>query len=85
MSEPCKERRTSHGLHGARPNGPDLLLGMSNEQCSGNQVEWAMRIRHQIHQEFDRVAAAFRVVAQVTQLIFDDAAYQEIKRDWPSG
>jgi len=28
-----------------------------------NQVEWALRIRHQIHQEFDRVATAFRVVA----------------------
>src|ERR1051326_7410252 len=92
-----------------------------------SQVEWAIRIRHQIHQEFDRVAAAFRVVAhrqvgrrraetvaiiaileekrlevmgnveagyfirgwqeigdQVRQLIFDDARYQEIKRNWPS-
>ena len=92
-----------------------------------DQVEWALRIRHQIHQEFDRVAAAFRVVAhrqmgrrraetvaiiaileekrlevmcnveagyfirgwqeigdQVRQLIFDDARYQEIKRNWPS-
>lgn len=28
-----------------------------------NQVEWALRIRGQINQEFDRVAAAFRVVA----------------------
>jgi hypothetical protein len=92
-----------------------------------NQVEWALRIRRQIHQEFDRVEAAFRVVAlshtgrrhaetaaiiaileekrlgvmcnleagyfirgwqeigdQVRQLIFDDARYQEIKRNWPS-
>src|SRR5690348_7684803 len=92
-----------------------------------NQVEWALRIRDQIDQEFDRVAAAFRVVAhrqtgrrraetvaiiaileekrsevmcnveagyfirgwqeiggQVRQLIFDDARYQEIKRNWPS-
>ena len=28
-----------------------------------NQVEWALRIRGQINQEFDRVATAFRVVA----------------------
>jgi hypothetical protein len=93
-----------------------------------NQVEWALRIIHQIQQEFDRVAAALRVVAhrqmgrrraatleiiaileekrlevmrnveagyfirgwqeigdQVRQLIFDDARYQEIRRNWPSG
>ena len=92
-----------------------------------SQVEWAMRIRRQVHQEFDRVAAAFRVVAhsqtgrrraetvaiiaileekhlevmgnvkagyfirgwqeigdQVRPLIFADAPYQEIKRNWPS-
>ena len=92
-----------------------------------NQVEWALRIRDQIHQEFDRVAAAFRVVAhrqkgrrraetiaiiailegkrsevmgnveagyfirgwqeigdRLRQSIFDDARYQEIKRNWPS-
>ena len=29
-----------------------------------NQVEWAIRIRRQVNQEFDRVAAAFRVVAR---------------------
>jgi len=28
-----------------------------------NQVQWALRIRYQIHQEFDRVTAAFRRVA----------------------
>jgi hypothetical protein len=28
-----------------------------------NQVEWALRIRRQVSDEFDRVAAAFRVVA----------------------
>ena len=28
-----------------------------------NQVQWALRIKDQIHQEFDRVAAAFRAVA----------------------
>ena len=28
-----------------------------------NQVEWALRIKRQVNEEFDRVAAAFRVVA----------------------
>lgn len=28
-----------------------------------DQVEWALRIKHRINLEFDRVAAAFRVVA----------------------
>ena len=28
-----------------------------------NQVEWALRIKRQVNDEFDRVAAAFRVVA----------------------
>jgi hypothetical protein len=99
----------------------------SSLRGTDNQVEWALRIRHQIHQEFDRVAAAFRVVAhrqmgrrrvetvaiiaileekrlevmcnveagyfirgwqeigdQVRQLLFADARYQEIKRNWPS-
>jgi hypothetical protein len=28
-----------------------------------NQVEWGLRIRRQVNDEFDRVAAAFRVVA----------------------
>ena len=30
---------------------------------SENQVEWALRIKRQVKDEFDRVAAAFRVVA----------------------
>lgn len=30
---------------------------------SENQVEWALRIKRQVNDEFDRVAAAFRVVA----------------------
>ena len=29
-----------------------------------NQVEWALRIKRQVDEEFDRVAAAFRVVAR---------------------
>jgi len=29
-----------------------------------NQVEWALRIKCQVNEEFDRVAAAFGVVAQ---------------------
>ena len=28
-----------------------------------NQVEWGLRIKRQVNEEFDRVAAAFRVVA----------------------
>src|ERR1700761_1175235 len=90
-----------------------------------NQVEWAMRLKHQANQEFDRVAEALRVVSrrqqgqrrthtgmiidileekrlevmcneeagyfirgwqeihdQVRQLIFEDARYKAIKRNW---
>jgi len=35
----------------------------SSLRGTDNQVEWALRIRRQINQEFDRVAAAFRVVS----------------------
>ena len=47
---------------GGAPEGPErtrsLLTG-----GSASQIEWALRIRHQINQEFDRVVAAFRLVA----------------------
>ena len=121
---PAKQLEVWEGEGGAPEGsaspGPHLI-------GTDSQVEWAIRIRHQIHQEFDRVAAAFRVVAdrqmgrrraetvaiiaileekrlevvgnreagyfirgwqeigdQVRQLIFDDARYQAIKRNWPS-
>ena len=32
-----------------------------------NQVEWAMRLKHQANQEFDRVAEALRVVSRRQQ------------------
>ena len=37
--------------------------GAASLSGTENQVEWALRIRGQIDQEFDRVVAAFRVVA----------------------
>lgn len=47
---------------GGTPQRPDKK---SNSHMRGtmNQVEWAERIKHDVSAEFDRVAAAFRSVA----------------------
>jgi hypothetical protein len=44
---------------------PTVSPGISTAALSGtaNQVEWAERIRRQVSDEFDRVAASFRSVA----------------------
>ena len=46
---------------GGAPECPDRA-GVSLRGSEG-QVEWALRIKRRINEEFDRVAAAFRVVA----------------------
>lgn len=45
--------------------GAGCLLEHTVTALSGteNQVEWGLRIKRQVNEEFDRVAAAFRVVA----------------------
>lgn len=52
---------TWEGEGGAAP-GP---VGVSTISMSGtaNQIEWAERIRRQVDDEFDRVAAAFQSIA----------------------
>jgi hypothetical protein len=42
---------------------PDLTVTVTSLRGTENQVEWALRIQRQVNEEFDRVAAAFRVVA----------------------
>ena len=49
------------GEGGAAP-GP-LGLGAVSMSGTANQVEWAQRIKRRVNDEFDRVAAAFRSVA----------------------
>jgi len=39
------------------------VIAVTSLQGTENQVEWAIRIRQQVNEEFDRVSAAFRVVA----------------------
>ena len=49
------------GEGGAAPipePAPAVLTGTEN------QIEWALRIKRQVNEEFDRVAAAFKVVAR---------------------
>jgi Fe-S cluster assembly ATPase SufC len=45
---------------GAAPRLDPTLTSLRGTE---NQVEWALRIKRQVNEEFDRVAAAFRVVA----------------------
>ena len=49
------------GDGGATP----VPLGVLADSMSGTaaQVEWAGRIKHQVNDEFDRVAASFRLIA----------------------
>lgn len=59
-SVPNKQIETWEDEGGAaRPQGPTVTSLRGTE----NQVEWALQIKCRVNEEFDRVAAAFRVVA----------------------
>ena len=46
---------------GGAPERPDRTA--ASLKGTDNQVEWALRIRRQVDQEFDRAVSAFRVVS----------------------
>jgi hypothetical protein len=60
-------RTTAKGIETWEEEGGAVLpsQGFSRTSMTGtaSQLEWAERIRRQVHAEFDRVAAAFRLVA----------------------
>jgi hypothetical protein len=59
-SVPNKQIETWEDEGGAARH-PDPTV--TSPRGTENQVEWALRIRCRVNEEFDRVAAAFRVVA----------------------
>ena len=51
--------REGEGGAACGPTGP----GAASMSGTASQVEWARRIKRRVNDEFDRVAAAFRVIA----------------------
>ena len=47
---------------GGAARSPDRAV--TSLRSTANQVEWALRIKRQVNEEFDRVAEALRVVAR---------------------
>jgi hypothetical protein len=61
MSSVPKKQIETWEDEGGAARHPDPTV--TSPRGTENQVEWALRIRRRVNEEFDRVAAAFRVVA----------------------